>query len=297
MRDDARLARTIADNDGIITSAQARALGLTRGAIRGREQRQEWQRLVGGVYLCNTHDFTAAARLRAAVAVHRGVADRTAAAYWHGMIDDLPAVVTLSVARSTAAKANAPFDASVVRRTFAAEDLEVVRGLEVTRRPLTVLMAAPLLDDPQAFLDRRLQLGEVTLESLQRAFERNSRRPGMTEIAPLLAAASTASEAESERAFAERLDDEQIGGWVQQFAFGRWLIDFAWPAEGIAVEIHGWAYHRDRRRFESDNAKAAALAAAGWLVIPFTWRQLADDPIGCIEKLVSAIRIRRELLG
>lgn len=292
-----RVARRIADHDGIITHAEAVELGMTRAAIRTRIDSGAWRRLTPGVYLCGTHDLTGAARLRAAVAVHRAVADRTAAAFWHGMLDDLPAAITLSAPPTVTGRSSAPFATDLVRRELPPEDVETLRGIRVTRRPLTVLLAVALLDDPQAFFDRALQTGQVTVEAVQRAFERNSRRPGIRAALPYLEAASCDSEAESERVFVEQLRTEEIGGWVQQLPFGRWRIDFAWPAEGVAVEISGWAYHRDHDRFESDAAKAAALAAAGWLVLPYTWRQITMDPIGCVEKIVAAIRVRRARLG
>jgi AraC-like DNA-binding protein len=48
--------------------------------------------------------------------------------------------------------------------------------------------------------------------------------------------------------------------------------DFHWPAHNLIVETDGWDTHRTRQAFEDDRAKDAALTAAGYRVVRFTWR-------------------------
>jgi hypothetical protein len=47
--------------------------------------------------------------------------------------------------------------------------------------------------------------------------------------------------------------------------------DFYWPAYGLIVETDGWEAHRTLAAFRSDRAKDAALTAAGYRVLRFTW--------------------------
>jgi hypothetical protein len=47
--------------------------------------------------------------------------------------------------------------------------------------------------------------------------------------------------------------------------------DFYWPACGVIVETDGWEAHRTLAAFRSDRAKDAALTAAGYEVLRFTW--------------------------
>jgi hypothetical protein len=47
---------------------------------------------------------------------------------------------------------------------------------------------------------------------------------------------------------------------------------FHWPAQRLIVETDGWDSHSTRAAFESDRAKDAALTAAGYRVVRFTWR-------------------------
>lgn len=282
----------LADHDGIITTEQAYALGLSERQVRRLAATGCWQRLARGVYLSAQHHFTDRARLRAAVAAHHGVADRTAAAFWHGLLDDLPPRVTLSAPRSTRGSAQGPLAVSVRRRTFPDEDVEMLGGLAVTRRPLTVLAAAGELDDGAALIDRSLQTGAVSVEALCRSLDRNTGKHGLAVARELVRVLTVGSQSEAERRWVDLLTLHRIDGWVQQYPFGHWTLDFAWPALKVAVEIQGWAYHRDARRFQADTAKAAALAAAGWLELPFTWHHLTGDPERCVAQLCSALNQR-----
>jgi hypothetical protein len=65
--------------------------------------------------------------------------------------------------------------------------------------------------------------------------------------------------------------------------------DFYFPAHGLVVETDGWDTHRTRQAFEDDRAKDAALTAAGYTVVRFTWRQLRDDPNTVVDRLKAII--------
>ena len=51
--------------------------------------------------------------------------------------------------------------------------------------------------------------------------------------------------------------------------------DFHWPGHDLIVETDGWDSHSTRAAFEDDRAKDAALTAAGYRVVRFTW--LTED--------------------
>jgi very-short-patch-repair endonuclease len=52
---------------------------------------------------------------------------------------------------------------------------------------------------------------------------------------------------------------------------GECTPDFYWPAYRLIVETDGWEAHRTLAAFRSDRAKDAALTAAGYKVLRFTW--------------------------
>jgi hypothetical protein len=62
-------------------------------------------------------------------------------------------------------------------------------------------------------------------------------------------------------------------------------VDFLFPAHRLVVETDGWRDHGTRVAFERDRAKDAALVAAGYAVLRFTKRQIADDPETVAERV------------
>jgi very-short-patch-repair endonuclease len=52
---------------------------------------------------------------------------------------------------------------------------------------------------------------------------------------------------------------------------GECVPDFYWPAYDLIVETDGWEAHRTLAAFRADRAKDAALTAAGYRVLRFTW--------------------------
>jgi very-short-patch-repair endonuclease len=49
-------------------------------------------------------------------------------------------------------------------------------------------------------------------------------------------------------------------------------VDLYWPTHRLIVELDGYETHRTRQAFERDRAKDAALTAAGYRIVRFTWR-------------------------
>lgn len=56
-------------------------------------------------------------------------------------------------------------------------------------------------------------------------------------------------------------------------------VDFLWRGQRVVVEVDGYRYHSDRRRFESDRRRDADLQAHGYAVLRVTWRQLRREPL------------------
>jgi very-short-patch-repair endonuclease len=69
-------------------------------------------------------------------------------------------------------------------------------------------------------------------------------------------------------------------------------VDCYFPTHRLVVETDGWDTHRTRQAFEDDRAKDAALTAAGYTVVRFTWRQLRYDPQTVAERLIAIMSLR-----
>ncbi|MEC4614858.1 DUF559 domain-containing protein [Tsukamurella tyrosinosolvens] len=280
------VAEYFADHDGVITRSAARDLGMSPQAIDRRVQAKMWIPLGGGTYLSATHTLTAEARLRAAAGATSGAVAGTAAAWWHG-IGEAPDIVAVTVPRSSRRSPTLPFSTVVSRRDLLPADLEVVRGLTVTTAPLSMLEAAA--EDGSVLLDRSLQEGLVTVDSLSAAMKRNVGRHGIAEARRLFEVVSGDAESEAERRFQNLLELHHITGWRAQLPFGVYTVDFAFPEQRVAVEIDGWAFHRTADRAASDARKQNRLTLAGWRVLRFGWHHIDGDGEAVITDVLAAV--------
>lgn len=73
-------------------------------------------------------------------------------------------------------------------------------------------------------------------------------------------------------------------------------VDFYFPAQRVAVEIDGFAYHSSRRSFEGDRDRDFSLGADGVQVVRVTWRQLQRKPYVVVRRL-TALLTRAEVLS
>lgn len=64
----------------------------------------------------------------------------------------------------------------------------------------------------------------------------------------------------------------------------------------VAVELDGDKYHSTREARDADRQRRTELAAAGYTVIGFGWRDVFDRPQWCRERLLQAVAARERLL-
>ncbi|MGI8628207.1 MAG: DUF559 domain-containing protein, partial [Geodermatophilaceae bacterium] len=69
-------------------------------------------------------------------------------------------------------------------------------------------------------------------------------------------------------------------------------LDAALPDVKLGIELDGAAFHGDRMARERDIARDAALAAAGWLILRFSYRRITADAQGCRRDIEQAYRRR-----
>lgn len=60
-------------------------------------------------------------------------------------------------------------------------------------------------------------------------------------------------------------------------------VDFAWPAQQVALEVDGFSVHGNRDAWEKDRARQSRLAAVGWRVLHVTHERLADPEAVLVE--------------
>jgi very-short-patch-repair endonuclease len=279
-------ADLVARQAGVVALAQMAAIG-----VPGRTARRwasAWRRLYPGVYLVAGHRLTVEARTRAALlwAGPDAVLTGQAAAHWHGLPVEAPAVpqVTVPARRSP----RIPGGVHVRRCDIPQADMCVVRGIRVAAPPLATLQAAVAHADGSVFLDRVLQR-HVRFPALYRCYCRNVGSHGSAAAGRLIRAAADRADSAAERLLKRLLRGAGITGWQVGMAFGAYTIDVAFPAVKVAIEVDGWAWHVDADRFRNDRRKGNALVRAGWTLLRFTWHDLTERPAECLAEVRAAL--------
>lgn len=281
------LRRLALARDGVITAAEAREHGLSRASVGRRVNSGEWVRASSGVYRLADHPVTARTRTRlAALQVSEdAVLSGLAAAWWHGLVTKQPTTITVTAPRSWH---GSPVKGTVVvRRTLDKADVVVVKGLEVTAVPLSVLEGA--IEGKMDVLDRALQNEKVTVDALIETYQRRRRCRGATEMAKMLVLVGSGARSAAERLTVKLFGEYEIAGWVANHPVSGYEIDFAFVGKKLAVEIDGMAHHRDAEAFQHDRTRRNTLIALGWTVLNFTWPDLVERP-GYV-----AVQVRRAI--
>ena len=170
-------------------------------------------------------------------------------------------------------------------------DRVAIRGLWVTAPPLTALETALARPDGSTFLDRALQR-HVRFPTIYRAYCRHLGRKGSTRARELICASADRADSAAERLLVRILRDGGVTGWELGHPFGPWRIDLAFPAQKVAVEVDGWAWHVDPERFRNDRRKQNALVRDGWDPLRYTWHDVDGRPAAVVEEVYATLRTR-----
>lgn len=277
---------------GVIGHEQALAAGMSGSAVTRRVATGQWVRLHPRVYLAADRKRTDEVRLRAAVlwAGPGAVAHGVAAAWWHDLGPRrLPTRVDVTVPRRRW-PGRRP-GVLVRRRDVDALDLTHYRDLPVTGLALTALEASVALGPAgSVLLDRALQQ-HVDFGWVHRAHCRNLGRHGSAAASALLTAAADRACSQAERLLVDLLRAAGITGWELGYGYQGYLIDVAFPAQRVAIEVDGWAWHINAERFVRDRQRQNAIVNGSWRVLRFTWHDLTARPQAVLDDIRTALTI------
>ena len=267
---------------GVVGRAQLREAGFSEAAIDRRIRDGRLHPIHAGVYAVGHPNVSVEGRWMAAVlaAGEEGVlSHRSAGALWGICADAASFTETTSPERHDRRPGLRPH-----RGTLGADEVTVLRGIPVTTIERTIVDLAAVL--PRHRLARAVHQAEIhrllDVHSLTSLMERHRGRRGIARLRLTLAelaqtgARVTRSELEDRfLAFVARAGIRAPETNVPLDVDGRWFeVDCLWRAEGVVVELNGYAVHGTRRAFETDSERLRALQAAGLSAIPVTWRQL-----------------------
>ena len=174
-----------------------------------------------------------------------------------------------------------------------ADEVTLVEAIPVTvpARTLLDLAGQSGVRELEQAVAQAERAGLAARAELARLATRHPHRPGMRAIRRLLAAgaepAFTRSEAENR--FLALIRKAQLPAPATNAALRGYEVDFLWRAEGLVVEIDGFAFHASSAAFERDRRRDAVLAAAGLRVMRITWRQVSAEPEALLVRLAQAL--------
>ncbi|MGQ0777944.1 MAG: endonuclease domain-containing protein [Pseudonocardiales bacterium] len=118
---------------------------------------------------------------------------------------------------------------------------------------------------------------------------RNLGRRGAAAASQLLSVAADRAASHAERLQVRLLRDAGITGWELNYPLGNYLIDVAFPAQRVAIEVDGWAWHMTPDRFIRDRQRQNAIVNLGWTVLRFTWHDLSERPEAVINEIRTTL--------
>ncbi|MEJ2861315.1 DUF559 domain-containing protein [Actinomycetospora flava] len=290
------LLELLRTQNGLVSHGQARGLGMSPAAIGRRLGAEEWIEVHPRVYRSASHELTPRASLRAAAlwAGDGATLIGAAGAAWWNLTDHHPDTVALAV--GAGGGHSPPAGIRTVRRTVGDLARVKVDGVWVAHRADTAPEAAVSLGllEGARLLDRALQQERVGLPALRKALEAMGQRHGVVLARRLVALAEGGARSEAERRAHRRLARARITGWTANLpvdlpGLGRAVLDIAFPEHRIAIEIDGWAFHRDVDRFRRDALRQNEVVIGGWRVIRVTWYDLQEKPDYLVDVVVRAL--------
>lgn len=264
------MADLAAAQHGVFAWWQIARIGITREMVHRRRESKRWYPVQPLVYSL-TPTVSGRGRLMAAWLTYGPEAvlsHRAASAVW-----DLGPWPTGAIDVTVAARRKARRGVRLHR----AEVERIVRdGFPVTTvaRTLVDLAAVLSLRRLRDAFERAERQGLLDVYSVD---EQMHRRRGAKKVRALLAEWTDPepTRSELERAFSSLCETYDIPPPSQNVHLRGYEVDAYWPEHRLVVELDGWEHHKTRRAFEADRRRAAALEAAGYRVLRFTWRQVA----------------------
>jgi very-short-patch-repair endonuclease len=283
---DVKLARLADRQQAIVARWQLERLGLRKGAVDRRVARAQLRVVYRGVYVFGRTRLTFPARCMAAalacgpdavISHHAAAALHDLRPLPHSQID-----VTAPVKR-----AHKGIRCHVARTMPAATTIDAI---PVTTLERTYVDYAEQATPRQliAALEAGQRRNVLDLRKLQHLIDHS---PGRRGITPLRAAIAQLTDdpawtqSQLERDFQELIRGTDIPTPAFNVSIEGEVVDCAWIAQRLVVEIDGYESHKIKRQFEDDRRRDIKLQKLGWRVLRLTYDRIHHEPAGVLDDL------------
>jgi hypothetical protein len=279
---------------GVVTLHQLQLLGVGRSGVSRRAKAGRLHRVHRGVYAVGRPRLGRDGVWMAAVLAYgpRAVLSHRSAAALHGIRPTDRARIDVTVP-GPSARPRAGID---VHRslTLTEADITTVHGIPCTTvaRTLVDLGDVVLVRAVEQAVDQAEVLRLFDLRATKEALERAGPRRGAGVLQTVLEGyeGPTLTDRELEERFlalcrTASLPSPAVNAWITLADGVNYKADFLWRSERLIAETDGRDVHTTRKAFEHDRLRDQRLTLAGYTVVRFTWRQVADDPGAVAEAL------------
>jgi hypothetical protein len=262
---------------GVLSGAQLREVGIGRGAVQNAVRAGRLHRVHHGVYaLGHTLLRPEGHRLAAVLACGPGavLSHRSAASHWELLAADQERIDVTA----TRGRHPVPGIRLHTSRSLDAQDTTNHEGIPITtvHRTLLDLAATTRADQLERALAQAMYLQLYDQRAIDDVIARSNGHRGTNVLKE-----ATKQEPQITKSMWEirmlalvrgaGLPEPITNRSLHAPDHGECKPDFYWPAYDLIVETDGWEAHRTLAAFRSDRAKDAALTAAGYKVLRFTW--------------------------
>lgn len=85
---------------------------------------------------------------------------------------------------------------------------------------------------------------------------------------------------------------EPVREFPETLHTGNIRFDLAYPDRLLAIEAHSYAWHGDRKPFDSDRARDNDVGLLGWKVLRFSWAQIRFRPDYVVDTIRRYLELR-----
>lgn len=288
------LARCVARQHHVVSTAQLYALGWSKSGVRHLAAAERIFRVYRGVYVFGRPTLTREARWMAAV-----LAAPTGAAL--GLVS---AAVSLELLQYESAWPHVIVPAgrsnrgrhgiNVHRSSDLTEDDSQVRAAIRTTtvlRTLRDLARNGLADRPLNAAVR--QAGRLHRADLQQL----AREPRLGRIVRLYDPLIGMTESDFEARFLAVCTRFRLPAPTPQLRFGSFRVDFAWERHRLAVECDSRRWHDNDVNHLTDRRKERLIRARGFELLRFTWAEVVHEPAVVAAEIRQALVARQAQLA
>jgi len=296
MRPDRAIDAYAARQYGVFSIQQTKEAGLSSAMVETRVKTGAWIRLAPSVYALASSPPKWERQMAAALLTRPGaIVAAGSAAFLHGFDGFRQGRPTIMIGPN----GNARSALATVIRSRHFDDIHRTRilGFETTALGETLISIGRQTPREQLerVLDDLIASGRVDVDVLLDLTARRSGVPGVGRLRRLLTErASDAYEppvSELERRLHQLLANPRIPSVNRQLPFDfervRMTVDVYIPRWRLIVEADGRRWHTRVSDFERDRRRDNEAVAHGYVVLRFTHRMLTQEPMQCLDILLT----------